>query len=88
MLLLNRFFKGDSGGFALMELTDNDGKLTFVNDDGKHIYRTKIKQRRGHELIEPLVPVQTTLLRNFFINDKNTDVVSAFWKWFSPVRLR
>ena len=85
----NRFFKGNSGGFALVELSDNDGKLSFIDDDGRHVYRTKINGRtRRHGRFEGGRREHTTLLKNFFINDKDTDIVNVFWKWFSPVGLR
>lgn len=85
----NRFFKGDSGGFALVELSDDDGTLTFIDDDGRRVYRTKINRRtRKHGRIKGDRQGHTTLLKNFFINDKNTDIISAFWKWFSPIGLR
>lgn len=71
-----------------MELTDNDGQLTFIDDDGKHIYKTKIKKRNSNKRLKPIVQEQNALLKNFFINDKNTDIVSAFWKWFNPIRFR
>ena len=69
-----------------MELSDNDGKLTFIDDDGRHVYHTNIKRRtQEHKGVEQ---EHTTLLKNFFINDKNTDIISTFWKWFNPIKLR
>lgn len=71
-----------------MELADNDGRLTFVDDDGKHVYHTKLKPRRGNDRLGPLTQEHTALLKDFFLNSKNTDIVSEFWRWFFPTRFR
>ena len=72
-----------------MELSDDNGKLTFIDNDGRSVYHTKITGRkRVQQRIVPNTREHTTLLKNFFINDRNTDVVSAFWKWYSPIKLR
>ena len=72
-----------------MELSDNNGKLTFIDNDGRSVYHTNITGRkRVQQRIEPNTREHTTLLKNFFMNDRNTDVVSAFWKWYSPIKLR
>eukprot|EP00795_Rhopilema_esculentum_P001385 gene1385-15793_t len=83
-----RFFQGLSGGFALMDLSDKDGELTFIDSDGKHLYNTKIKRRDRQTDKREAHNEKTDLLKNFFLHNKQTDVVSEFWKWFKPIRLR
>ena len=71
-----------------MDLSDNDGELTFIDSDGKHLYNTKLKRRDRQTDKREAHNEKTDLLKNFFLHNKQTDVVSEFWKWFKPIRLR
>lgn len=91
LISLNRFFRGISGGFALADITDNDMTLTFVNDEGQHLYNTKLKPKRMQHSTQhqsQYVHNTTELLRNFFQNNRYTNLDNEYWKWFMPVRLR
>lgn len=63
VFVICRFFNGQSGAFTLLEATPEFLKISQIDDNGKEVYRAKLKPRTSSR---SLSDAENTILDEFF----------------------